>query len=199
MTKIQFILALSNKLSALSKVEVEERLTFYSEMIEDRMEEGLSEEDAVAAVGSVEEIATQIVEEVPLARLVKEKITPKRKLYPWEIVLFWVGSPIWFSLLLVAFSVVLALYVSLWAVVLSLWASFGAVVVSALAGVVSGILYLCMGHIIIGLATVGAGLACAGMSIFFFMGCKMATKAAVWLTRTIVRGIKKCFVSKEVA
>ena len=44
MTKINFILLLSEKLKNLPEKEVEERLSFYSEMIEDRMEEGFSEE-----------------------------------------------------------------------------------------------------------------------------------------------------------
>ena len=44
MNKIGFILELKDKLSALPKSEVEERLSFYCEMIEDRIEDGLSEE-----------------------------------------------------------------------------------------------------------------------------------------------------------
>ena len=35
--------------------DLEERLTFYSEMIDDRMEDGMSEAEAVAAIGEVEE------------------------------------------------------------------------------------------------------------------------------------------------
>ena len=53
MTKLQFLLALHDKLAGLPQNEVEERLNFYSEMIEDRMEEGLSEEEAVLAAGDV--------------------------------------------------------------------------------------------------------------------------------------------------
>jgi uncharacterized membrane protein len=41
MTKLQFLMALHEKMSGLPREEVEERLEFYSEMIEDRMEEGL--------------------------------------------------------------------------------------------------------------------------------------------------------------
>ena len=57
MTKLKFLLSLHDKLSDLPQNEVEERLSFYSEMIEDRMEEGVSEEEAVSARGSVDEIA----------------------------------------------------------------------------------------------------------------------------------------------
>lgn len=197
MTKIQFLLALSDKLSGLPKADVEERLTFYSEMIEDRMEEGLSEEEAVAAVGSIDEIAEQIVGEMPLAKLVKEKITPKRKMRAWEIVLLSVGAPVWVSLLIAAFAVVLSLNVALWSVIASLWSSFGALAGSSLGVTVAGVVLICLGHEVSGIAMIGAGLVCAGLSIFFFMGCMAATKGAAWLTRAVVLGIKKCFVKKE--
>ena len=45
MNKMQFLLELDKMLSQLSETEKVDRLRFYSEMIEDRMEEGLSEEE----------------------------------------------------------------------------------------------------------------------------------------------------------
>ncbi|MBR4295688.1 MAG: DUF1700 domain-containing protein, partial [Clostridia bacterium] len=80
MTKLKFIMSLHDKLSGLPQKEIEERLNFYSEMIEDRMEEGLSEEEAVAAIGSVDEIAEQIVADTPLSKIAKEKIKLTRRL-----------------------------------------------------------------------------------------------------------------------
>ena len=76
MTKTEFVLELASKLSLLPWEEIEDRISFYVEMIDDRMEEGVSEEEAVAAIGSVDEIASQIIAEIPLAKLVKEKIKP---------------------------------------------------------------------------------------------------------------------------
>ena len=49
MTKLKFLFELRDRLEGLPYDEVEERLNFYSEMIEDRMEEGLSEEEAAKA------------------------------------------------------------------------------------------------------------------------------------------------------
>ena len=141
MTKIGFLLALRDKLAGLPRTELEERLSFYSEMIEDRIEDGLTEEEAVADIGSVDEIAAQIVSDVPLSSLVKEKIKPKRELRTWEIVLLAVGSPIWFSLLIAAFSVVFSLYAALWAVVVSLWAAFGGMAAGAVGALVGGALF----------------------------------------------------------
>ena len=77
MNKISFILRLHERLEGLPQEDIEERLMFYSEMIDDRMEDGLSEEDAVASVGSIDEIVTEIVAEFPITKLVKSKVKPK--------------------------------------------------------------------------------------------------------------------------
>ena len=45
MTKKEFLSGLRKKLSGLPQEDSEERLNFYSEIIDDRVEEGLSEEE----------------------------------------------------------------------------------------------------------------------------------------------------------
>lgn len=199
MTKLQFIISLHNRLSCLPKQDAEDRLRFYSEMIEDRMEDGLSEEDAVAAIGNPEDIAAEILAEVPLMTLAREKLKSGRRLKTWEIILLAVGSPVWGSLLIAALSVVLSLYISLWAVVVSLWAVFAALIGSAVGLIAAGIGYLVLGAIPGGLAILGAALVLGGLSIFMFYGCMAATKGSVWLTKRCCLGMKKRMSKKEAA
>ena len=45
MGKQEFLEQLRKQFSSLPQADIEEQLSFYSEMIDDRMEEGLSEED----------------------------------------------------------------------------------------------------------------------------------------------------------
>ena len=97
MNKQEFLDGLRKGLSGLPQADIEERLTFYGEMLDDRIEEGLSEEEAVAAAGSVNEIVRQTVADIPLAKIAKERIKPKRRLKAWETVLLALGSPIWLS------------------------------------------------------------------------------------------------------
>jgi uncharacterized membrane protein len=196
MTKLQFLLALNNKLSGLPQNEVEERLNFYSEMIEDRMEEGMPEEEAVAAVGSVDEIVTQITAEIPLVKIVKEKIKSTRRMKAWEVTLLAVGSPVWMSLLIAAVAVVVSLYVSLWAVVISLWAVFASFVVGVVGALALGIGYSASGNLPAGLALIGAGCVCAGLAIFVFHGCKIATKGTLWLAKKMVFSVKNRFARR---
>ena len=199
MTKINFILALHDKLSGFPRDEVEERLNFYSEMIEDRIEEGLPEEEAVAAVGSVDEIAAQIAGEIPLTKIAKEKMKPKRKLHAWEIVLIVLGAPIWASLLIGAVAIVVSLYAVIWSVVATLWAVFAAVTALAPAGVAAGIIFIVGGHVASGIAMIGAGIVCGGLAIFLFFGCSETTSGVALLTKKIVIAIKNCCIKKEEA
>lgn len=197
MNKIEFIEALRRVLSGLPKNEIDERLDFYCEMIADRVEDGFSEEDAVNEIGSVEEIAEQIVADIPLSKLVKVKVKPKRKLRVWEIVLITVGSPIWLSLLISLVAVIFSLYVSWWSVIVSLWSVFVSAIGSSLGAIAVGIMNICMDNVLSGIAMIGAALVLAGISILLYYGCMAATKVTLTLTKKFVLGIKCCFIRKE--
>lgn len=199
MLKQEFLDNLKSRLSGLPKQDIEERISFYSEMIDDRMEEGLTEEEAVLAIGSVEANAAQIVAGTPLAKIAKKKIMPKRRLKAWEIVLLALGSPIWISLAAAALAVIFSIYVSLWAVIISVWAAFGSLIGGAIGGAAVSVIFICQGNALTGMAMLGAGIVCAGLAIFMFFGCKAATKGILLLTKKLAFGIKKCFVGREKA
>ena len=99
MTKNEFMNALRSReeLFGLPEEDIARSLSFYEELINDRMEEGMSEEEAVADVGNPKEIAAQILSEIPLSKLVKKKMKPSRRLRAWEIVLLALGSPLWLT------------------------------------------------------------------------------------------------------
>lgn len=197
MRKREFLAQLRKGLSGLPQDDIEERLAFYSEMIEDQMEEGLSEEEAVLAVGSAPEIVAQVVTEIPLVKIAKERIKPKRRLSAGEIVLLALGSPIWLSLCIAAFAVILSLYISLWAVIISLWAVFVSFAACSIGGVLACVIFTRGGNGASGVAMLAAGIVCAGLSIFMFYGCNAATKGILILTKKIVIWIKNCFIKKE--
>lgn len=199
MNKQEFLLQLRKGLSGLPDADIEERINFYSEMIDDRIEDGLSEEDAVLAVGSVEEIVKTTMEEIPLTKLVKEKISKKKSFKTWEIVLLAIGSPLWLSLLIAVVAIVSSIYVSLWSVIVSLWAVFAAFIGCAIGCIISGIGFTVSGNWIFGIALIGAGIVFAGLSIFMFYGCKAATNGILWVTKKLAFGIKNCFIKKEKA
>ena len=80
MKKEQFLDELRNKLKGLPKEDLDDRILFYEEAIDDRMADGKSEEEAVADLGSIDWIVNEIAKDVPLTKLVRERVKPKRSL-----------------------------------------------------------------------------------------------------------------------
>ena len=199
MTKQAFIDKLAIELAALPQdiVDADERLGFYSEMIDDRIESGESEEDAVAACGSIEDIISQIIAEIPLGTLVKKTIKPKRSVAWWEILLIILGSPLWITLLAALFVVVISAYAVLWSAIATLWAVDVALMGIFVGGVASSILCFCQASVPIAFAMLGMALFSAGAAIAFFFVCRIATVGTAKLTKKIAIGIKRLFIKKE--
>ncbi|MBR4940840.1 MAG: DUF1700 domain-containing protein [Clostridia bacterium] len=197
MNKQEFLIQLRRELTGLPPEDIEERHNFYEEMIDDRLEEGLTEEEAVVDIGSIDNIVNQILEDTPITKIVKERINPRKKRSALSTTLIILGFPVWASLLIALFAVILSLYVSLWAVLISLWAVFVSLAACGLAGIFSLIYGFISNSIPAGLIIFAGGLVCAGLSIFAFFGCKAATLATIKLTKKIALWTKKCFRSKE--
>ena len=196
MNKQEFLDQLRKKLSGAPQSEVEDRLIFYGEMIDDRIEEGMSEEEAVAAVGDIDSIESEIISGIPMSTLVKEKTKSKRKMKAWEIVLLAIGSPLWIVLLATAFAIILTVYIVIWSIVISFWAVGAAMAGCAIGSIAILVLNCIYGSVWTGLALFGMGLVCAGLSIFMFFGCKALTKCVILLAKKTVLWIKKLFVRK---
>ena len=199
MNKNEFLIKLTLGLSSLPTNEVEGRILFYSEMIADKMEEGMTEEEAVASLGSIESIVDQIIAEIPLSALIKNRIKRKgdKKLPTWAIVLLAVGSPIWLALIISAFAVAISLYAVIWAVAGSLWSLPVTFSAGAILGVFTFFYSICIGKFATAFMLLGAGIVCVGLAILSFNACIYITKGGVWLTKKISLGIKKCFTKKE--
>ncbi len=192
MTKDRFLLLLRERSSGLPQDDLEERLSFYAEAIDDRMEEGLTEEEAVFAMGSIDEIAAQLAPDVKLA-------APKRGMKAWEIVLLVLGSPVWASLLIAALAVAISLSVSLWFVIVSLWVVFVSVSACVIGCAAIGIGHICVGSSLSGVAMIASAGICAGCSILLFFGCRAVTKGSLWLTKKIAVWIKMRVKRREAA
>lgn len=197
MNKQQFIEAIRNKISVLPQGDVEKSLEFYREMIDDRVEDGFSEEEAVEAMGSVDDIASQILMDTPLPKLVKAKVQPSRKLRTWEIILLILGSPVWVPLLLAVCIIFLAVYIVIWSVVVVLYAADLSFAATGLAGITMGTVMASAGDISQGLLMIGAGLICAGIAILLFFACNQVASAVAKLGKIIIRSIKSRFIRKE--
>lgn len=197
MKKQEFLAVLRDRLRGLPQEDIDKSIDYYSEMIDDRMEDGLKEETAVAALGSMDEIVSQILKEIPFSKIVKAKVKQKRTMSAGIIVLLILGFPVWFSLLVAAISVTFAVYASIWAVVISLYAATVSVAAVSVAGIVGFFIYLASGKALAGIVLLGGGIACAGLAILFFFGCNLVTKGVLVLGKSIVLALKRLLIGKE--
>lgn len=197
MLKHKFLQELSQRLEGLSSKDIESSVEYYSEMIDDRIEDGVIEEQAVACVGSPADAANQILKDMPITKLVKARMKPKNKLPIWAIILLILGAPIWLSLLVTLVSVVFSVYVVMWVAVIVLWAAYGSLWACGGAAVTYAVIPLTQGNIGAGLFLVGAGLIVVGLALFMHYGCTYATKGICRVSKKIFRGIKSCFIKKE--
>lgn len=197
MNKQAFLDTLGAALSGLPPTDIEERLAFYGEMLDDKMEAGLSEEEAVSSLGTIDEIVSEILSETPLLKIAKERMKPRRRPSPLTSVLLILGSPIWLSLAAAAVAVLLSLYASAFAVIASLWAVFGALVAGGFGCAIAFVALLFGQKGLIGLALLGTALAAFGLSVLAFYGCRAATKGIFVLTKWLVLWIKRLFLLRK--
>ena len=119
MNKKEFLKHLKSNLKGLPSGERREHLSFYSEIIDDKIEEGATENAAILEIGAPEDIARGILAERGDSE--KDIARKSRGLSGAEIALVIIGSPIWVPLLLAAGAIILAVYLVAYALLLSLW------------------------------------------------------------------------------
>ena len=194
MRKQEFLNELRDKLKGLPKEDLENRISFYDEMIEDRIDDGKTEEGAVADIGPVDDIVNEIAKETPLVKLVKEKVKPKRALRVWEIILLVLGFPLWFPLVVVALVLCLVASLLIWVFVIVAYAIEISLIVSAVGGLILFFVYMFTGQF--SLMPLAISILAAGASVLMFFGCMYITKGTIKLHQLIFTGIKRKIMKK---
>ena len=177
MTKADFLQLLERALAQLPEEERRANLEYYSELLDDMLEEGMTEAEATAKLGST-------------------RMKPKSGWTPLAIVLAVVGSPVWVPLLLLAAALVLSLFVSIWA----LGVAAVAVVVGLAVAVVAAPILAIRAAVLtlpLGLLLLGGGLVLLGLCVLGGLMavelCKLLWQLTVWLAHKI----KGLFIRKE--
>ena len=191
MTKKEFINELRERLSGLPKDDLESRLSFYEESINDRMDDGKSEEEAIKELGTIDEIVTQVAGETSLVTLVKEKAKPKRKLSGAEIALIAIGFPLWFPLVLTFLILCLVFCLVFWIIGLI-------PLITCVSSLVVGVAEFFSYFAIIGeansLGVLGMGIAGIGLALMLIPAVIYSVKGTIKLVKLIMTGIKKLFI-----
>jgi len=181
MTKQAFLAQLRQRLAHLPPEDIERQVQYYSEMIDDRVEDGMTEEEAVAGM--------------ELPEFPEQPPKPKKQGLPvWAIILLILGSLIWFSLAIAAISVIFSLYVVLWSVLITLYAVPITLGACAVAGVGMAVVSAITGPGIFCIGWLGVALLCTGLCMVTGYLCTLLAKATVWLTK---QSFKLTFKRKE--
>lgn len=197
MTRAEYLDAIAAQLAGMPPESLARALDYYAEMIDDRVEDGMSEEEATAALGPAEEAARQILIDTPLPQLVRERVRPKRRLRAWEMVLLVLGSPVWLPLALAAVIVLAACYGVLWVVLGCLYIVDASLAIAALAAVVGTAAQLMIGTGANALVLLGGALVCAGCCALFFLVCNVAARGVARWTRALALRVRAGFLRRE--
>ena len=194
MNKQEFLSELKDRLEGIPVADRESTLEYYSEMIDDRIESGISEEEAVESIGSIDSVAEQILYEFPIKKLVREKVKPRRTLRVWEIALLILGAPLWLPILLSAVIVAVSIIISFWCVIgvviISLYATDLAIALGGIAAMLVSIPLFITGRPVAALMLIGAGLILTGLSILLFLIFNLIVKGVIYLIRKLFIGFK---------
>lgn len=192
MTRNEFITSLSARLQGIPGTERQKALDWYSELICDRMEE-MPEADAVSGIGSVDEIADEILSQYRQNTTAvhssdgtepQSRRSPDKGVNTALVIFAAVLSPIWLPLLIVGLSLALVAVVLVWCAVVTV----GVMLVSAAAVGVVGLFYgfwamfvmnPAYGLLVLGTALISAGLTLALIPLIV-VTVKGAAKFTVW-------------------
>lgn len=192
MNKQEYLAQLRAALACLPEGEIEESVTFYTEMIDDRVADGLTEEEATAQLDDPKAAARAIIADLPVVpRAVVRTKQRNRALY-WTLVIL--GSPLWLTLLLAAGMLVLAGLLTIWCLILGLWLLAAGLLAGGPLGIGVCLWALAVGQPAYGVFELGSGLLCFGLGLFCLHGAVAASKTLMQVSRQWIAKAKAPFV-----
>ena len=176
MNKSAYIDRLETLLQCLPKDKRAEVVSFYGEAIEDRIEDGMSEEDAVAAMGSVEIVAETILAELPVVPRVVAKTKRKSLVLLWVLAIL--GCPVWVPLAAAFLVTTVAVYLCIWIVAACVWLLAALLVLALPLGIFLAWCGIVAGLPAFALAQTGVGMMVCGIGLLVF---RLAFSSSRWL------------------
>lgn len=195
MNKQEFLYQLKEGLVRLDEGEKEQFIRYYDELIEDYIEEGAGEAEAVKKLEKPSVIASKILEDA----FKEGNIKSTKTISPLLVLLLILGFPLWGSLLIAVIALVVSVYIVIWCLpfstgvfavaglitsVFSVFASFFAMQ----DGVYIAVTQLGVGVLVLGLAIL-SGLLTISMANYFIKISRNFSNKVLHLIR-----VKELFV-----
>lgn len=193
MNKEQFLAAVRERLTGLPGTDVNRFLDYCREMIDDRMEDGLSEEEAVAMMGSPEYVASQLLIDAPPAPAESPKVQTRR-LKTWQAVLIILTCPVWITLLFGAAIAVFSLLVSVAATIFGLYCAAGGIMIGGVSLIIAAFLKFALPEALFLLA---AGFLLIGIGLLMILGLNFLVCQLIRLGKWCTEKTRTLFAKKE--
>lgn len=197
MSKKEFLESLGRLLKSLGKSEREKSLSYYNEIIDDYMEDGYTEQQAVEQIGNPGLIAQEILEE----QRTQTKEPMSRGMKGLIAVLLVLGFPVWGSLVLAGFCIVLSAVLLVLSAYIVIWCIPVCTGAASVAGLILSVVSMGGAAIIIfqnpaaGVIQLGVGMSSAGIFILsglltWILGkyfVKVTVRFSKWLAGKVTR------------
>lgn len=180
MKKQEFLDAVRQRLDGLSEEEKKKCLDFLSEGIDDRTEDGMTEEEAVEAMGSIDENVSALLADMPLKSVIKAKMKPKHNLSGLAIFLIILGSPLWLPLVIAGIAVIFSIFAAVLSCVIAVICAVAGIFITGIGGVVGFAALLIAAKPLSGVFMLGGGLAAAGLAL-------LLVPAVIFLVKLFIR------------
>ena len=185
MTKAEYLSRLESLLSCLPEGQRAESLAFYEEMILDRMEEGLSEEEAVSTLDAPGVVAEAILDDLPAVPRVVAKTRRKSRVLLWVLVIL--GFPVWGALLAALAITVLSFYATVWIFVAVVWGLAVLLVLGCPLFLLFSVCGVIVGNAPYTLVEFGAALVALGLGLLLVRLAFELTRGVALLSAAVVR------------
>ena len=197
MNKQEFLIELKQHLKGIAPEDISGSIEYYSEMIDDAVEDGMTEEEAVASLGDMDEIERQLrsrgektakTPPEPEVSVMPEPV-PERKNSGKTavIILLIVCIPVIIGLL----SAAAGIYLGMWGAVIGFYAAAVSMGISGAALIISSpFVQTALPEILV---QFGIGMVLLSLSAPFFMLCNLLSKGLVELLKLIIRLIQNFF------
>lgn len=191
MNKAKFTRELERNLKILGSEERRKFITYYDEIIEDYIENGLCEEDAILKIGAPKSIADEILGGQDA--VIIGKPSSARKVL--NISLLILGFPLWGSLLLALILCILSAYIVIWCVPFTTGAVALSLFAASLISTV-GSPFVIADVPAAGIVQLGLGIASMGISILTALLTIFLAEKFVKVTKAFTHKLRRVF-SKE--
>ena len=193
-TKEIWLKVFEEELSKLPKADRQKAIEFYREMIEDKIEGGMTEEEVVKSLGNPFDVADKILKDNGIKC---KTVDAKEKEYVLvEKVKAKKGMPIWLAFILgiVVVPVAFSLFAGWFSVLITFWATFVAMIASSVGCIIAIFASLIMGFAgytgspvaIFGFCVASTGVVMILAVVFWYLA-KGMTKATGWLLNKMAR------------